>query len=125
MFDQLFSTIMISTVAIILLTTVGSFAVFYMFARANRKKTEALLATGSQGMAAILSMEDTGMRINDDPRVRLLLNVTIPGYAPYQVQKTITVPMIKLAQVQPGMNIGVIADPTQPANPDKLGLLLR
>ena len=125
MFDQLFSTIMISTVAIILLTTVSSFAVFYMFARANRKKTEALLATGSQGMAAILSMEDTGMRINDDPRVRLLLNVTIPGYAPYQVQKTLTVPMIKLAQVQPGMNIGVIADPTQPANPDKHGLLLR
>jgi hypothetical protein len=91
----------------------------------NQKKAEALMATGKQGEATILALQDTGMRINDDPRVAIVMEVRIPDYPPYQVQKTITLPLIRMSQVQVGAVVAVMADPTQPNNPDKVGLLLR
>jgi hypothetical protein len=112
------------TVGLTLLMVVGTFAVIFAFNRANRKKAEAIMATGKQGTAKILGLQDTGMRINDNPRVSMLLEVTIPGYPTYQVQKTVTIPMIKISQVQTGSTVAVMADPTQPSNPDKLGLLI-
>jgi hypothetical protein len=93
--------------------------------RQNQKKVQNLMATGMQGEATILQLEDTGMRINDDPRVAIVLEVRIPGFAPYQVRKTVTLPLIRLSQVQVGSVVAVMADPTQPGNPDKVGLLLR
>jgi hypothetical protein len=84
-----------------------------------------LAATGKQGEATILQMADTGMRINDNPRVSLLIEVRIPGYPPYQVQKTVTIDLIRMSQVQPGSVVIVLADPTQPGNPDKVALMLR
>ena len=92
---------------------------------AKQKKVEDLLATGQQGEATVLGLEDTGARINDNPRVRLLLEVHIQGYAPYQVAKVIVVPLIRLSQVQVGSTVQVLADPNEPDNPEKLGLLLK
>ena len=108
-----------------LLITVAAIGIPIYLMRQNQKKTQALMATGTQGEATILQLEDTGMRINDDPRVAITMEVRIPGYPPYQVRKTMTLPLIRMAQVQVGSVVGVLADPTQPANPDKVGLLLR
>lgn len=92
---------------------------------AKQRKIEDLLATGQQGEAVVVGLEDTGMRIGDDPRVRLLLEVRIEGYSPYQVEKTIVVPMIRLPQVQVGSTVEVLADPSEPDNPDKIGVSLK
>jgi len=105
--------------------TIAAIGIPIWYFQNQRKKAEALMATGKQGEATILSLQDTGMRINDNPRVKVLLEIRIPGYAPYQIEKTVTVPMIRLSQVQVGATVGIIADPTQPNNPDKVGLLLR
>ena len=93
--------------------------------RNNQKKLQNLAATGTQGEATILALQDTGMRINDDPRVAVSLEVRIPGYPPYQISKTMTIPMIRMSQVQVGAVVACLADPTQPTNPDKVALLLR
>lgn len=112
-----------------LLITAAAIAVPFIIIRRmnqnNQKKAEELMATGQQGEATILALQDTGMRINHNPRVAIVMEVRIPGYAPYQVQKTVTVPFINLSQVQPGSVVPVMADPSQPNNPDKVGLLLR
>lgn len=119
----------ILSVCCTLLITVAAIAVPFIIIRRmnqnNQKKAEELMATGQQGEATILALQDTGMRINDDPRVAIVMEVRIPGYAPYQVQKTITLPLIRMSQVQVGSIVAVMADPTQPNNPDKVGLLLR
>jgi len=112
---------LVCTVGIIALSI--GIPIFIM--RSNQQKAQALMATGTQGEATILQLNDTGMRINDNPRVALLLEVRLPNYPPYQVQKTVTIPIIRLAQVQVGSVVAVMADPTQPNNPDKLGLLLK
>lgn len=91
----------------------------------KRKRMEELIATGKQGTAVVLELSDTGTTINDNPRVKLLLEMHIPNYPPYQAQKTITLPLIYLAQVQAGATINVLADPEQPHNEKRIGLLLK
>ncbi len=112
-----------------LVVTIAAIAVPFFIIRQmnqnNQKKAQELMATGKQGEATILALQDTGMLINNNPRVALVLEVRIPGYAPYQVQKTVTIEMIRMSQVQVGAVVAVMADPTQPNNPDKVGLLLR
>ncbi len=91
----------------------------------KKKRIEDLIATGKQGKAKILKLEDTGVRTNENPKIKVLLEISVDGYQPYQVWKKLTVPMIRLPQVQPGMEIGVIADPGDPQNAKKIGLLLK
>jgi hypothetical protein len=91
----------------------------------KRKRITELVATGKQGTAVVLQLSDTGVRINDDPRVKLLLEIHIPNYPPYQAQKTVTLPLIYLPQVQTGSTINILADPAQPNNEKRIALLLK
>lgn len=123
--SNLFSTSIILTIGLSIGITLLAIAIPIIFGILNRRKAQQIMATGKPGQAQILQLQDTGMRINDNPRVKVLLQVTIPGYAPYQIWKTVTVPMIRLPQVQPGAVVAVMADPAEPQNADKLGLLLQ
>ncbi len=102
-----------------------SIAIPVYLIRNNRQKTAELMAKGTQGEATILSLEDTGMRINDDPRVAMVLEIRMPYGAPYQVRKVATIPIIRLSQVQVGSVVSVMVDMSNPTNPDKIGLLLK
>jgi hypothetical protein len=132
MLDSIFDDVLLTTVGTIAITFCCIFGTFlliggiwFFMARTKKKKTAALMETGQQGVATVLSLEDTGMRINDDPRVKIGLQVQIEGYPPYQVIKTMTIPLIRMSQVQVGSTVSVLADPNEPQNPDKVGLLLR
>ncbi|MBL8077203.1 MAG: hypothetical protein JNM55_04510 [Anaerolineales bacterium] len=95
------------------------------FMRNNQKRAEALMQSGTQGEATILSLQDTGMLINNNPRVTVLLEVRVAMRPPYQVTKSLTVPLIRLSQVQTGSVVSVMVDLSDPTNPDKIGLLLK
>jgi hypothetical protein len=73
----------------------------------------------------VLALQDTGMFINNNPRVTLQLEIRLPTIAPYQLTKTMTVPLIRLSQVQTGSVVQVMVDMSDPTNPDKVGLLLK
>jgi hypothetical protein len=108
-----------------LVITVAAIAIPIYFYRNQRKKAEALMAVGTQGEATILALEDTGMLINNQPRVAMLLEIRMPNGVPYQVKKTMTIPLIRLSQVQVGSVVAVMVDMSDPTNPDKVGLLLK
>jgi len=112
-----------------LVITVAAIAVPFIIIRqmnqSNQKRAQELAAVGIQGEATILSLQDTGMRINDNPRVAMVLEVRLPNMPAYQVQKTITISIVQLAQVQVGAVVGVLVDPSAPNNPEKVGILLR
>ncbi len=95
------------------------------FMRNNQKRTQELIDKGTQGEATILSLSDTGMRVNDNPRVTVLLEVRVAMRPPYQVTKSVTIPLIRLSQVQVGTVVQVMVDMSDPTNPDKIGLLLK
>ena len=108
-----------------LLITAAAIGVPIYFFRQSQKRTEELMKVGTQGEATILSLEDTGMLVNHSPRVVLLLEVRIPMRETYQVKKTITVPLIRLAQIQVGSVVQVMVDLSDMRNPEKIGLLLK
>jgi len=108
-----------------LVITAAAIAIPIYFYRNQRKRAEELMAKGTQGEATILSLQDTGMLINNNPRVTVGLEIRMPYGAPYQVTKTMTVPLIRLSQVQVGSVVQVMVDMSDPTNPDKVGLLLK
>jgi hypothetical protein len=105
--------------------TAAAIAIPIYFYRNQRKRAEELMAKGTQGEATILSLQDTGMFINNNPRVTLQMEIRMPYGAPYQVTKTMTVPLIRMSQVQTGSVVQVMVDMSDPTNPDKVGLLLK
>ena len=112
-----------------LVITVAAIAVPFIIIRImndnNRQRAQELASVGIRGEATILSLQDTGMRINDNPRVAMVLEIRLPNMPPYQVQKTITVSIVQLAQVSVGAVVAVLVDPSAPNNPDKVGILLK
>ena len=123
--SQMMNQMIVLIVGSTLLIIIGSFLIVYLFGRSRRKRAENLAATGVQGVANILSLEDTGMRINDNPRVKIGMQITLPGRAPYQLEKTMVLPIIRMSQVQPGATVHVMVDPNDSQNPNKVGLLLQ
>jgi hypothetical protein len=85
-----------------------------MAMQANLQKSQALLQTGTQGRATVQGVQQTGTLINFNPQVILDLQVTVPGQAPYAAKLTEAVPQVYLARLQPGADIGVRIDPTDP-----------
>lgn len=112
-----------------LVITVAAIAIPFYFIRKmsenNRKRAEELAAVGTQGEATVLALQDTGMRINDNPRVAMTLEIRLPNMPPYQIQKTITISILQIAQVQVGAIVPVLVDLAAPNNPDKVGIMLR
>jgi hypothetical protein len=73
-----------------------------------------LLATGIPGQATILSVDDTGVTINDQPMVRFQLRVAALGRPPYDVDHRQIVPRLSVGMVMPGSTLPVRIDPTDP-----------
>lgn len=72
---------------------------FLIWTVIKRRRISELVATGKQGTAFVLSLSDTGVKIDDDPRVKLELEISIPNYLAYKAWKTATIPIIYLPQV--------------------------
>lgn len=108
-----------------LIITAAAIAIPIVIMRKKRQQAEHLVAAGTQGEATILSLTDTGMIVNNDPRVTLELEINMPMRPPFRVTKTMIVPLIRLSQVQVGSVVQVLVDMSDPTNPDKVGLLLK
>jgi hypothetical protein len=76
--------------------------------------TDQILAAGIAGTAAITGVTQTGMYLNDQPRIKMGLLVRLPGQVPYAAEHSEFVPLILLARVQPGATLPVRVDPVDP-----------
>jgi hypothetical protein len=62
-------------------------------------KKKRILSEGAQAQAVVLSVEDTGMTINDNPRVKLTLQVQPEGEMPFEVTKKTTVSRVAIPRI--------------------------
>jgi len=74
---------------------------------------ENLAMTGIPTTAQVLGMQQTGTMVNNNPQVMATLNVNGPQ-GPYQVQTTAIVPLMNIAQFQPGAVVNVRVNPQNP-----------
>jgi hypothetical protein len=80
----------------------------------NVKQNEALLASGEPAQAQILSIEQIGMKLNDQPGVRFALQVTRQGHPPYQANAQAFVSLLNIPRLQLGATVPVKVDPGNP-----------
>lgn len=76
-------------------------------------KKKKLLAEGAQARAVVLGVQDTGVTINENPRVKLTLQVQPDGGAPFEATKTLTVSRVAIPR--PGDSFIVRFDPADPS----------
>jgi len=68
-----------------------------MFGRGKKAKAEQLMATGSRAVGVVLGVQDTGMTINDNPRVKMSFRIEpLDGSPAFEAQKTSTVSRIAI-----------------------------
>jgi hypothetical protein len=72
------------------------------------------IKNGVDAQAKILKVWDTGMTINDNPQIGLLLEVSPPGGSLFQVEAKTLVSRLQVANVQPGLTAEVRYDPEKP-----------
>jgi hypothetical protein len=79
------------------------------------QRAQHLMAHGVVGQGTITALRDTGMTVNDNPRIELDLTVTVPGREPYAVTHAQTISRLAIAGFQPGATVPVRVDPNDPA----------
>jgi Short C-terminal domain/Protein of unknown function (DUF3592) len=81
----------------------------------KREKAANLVATGSRAVGTISDVEDTGMTINDNPRVRIRFRVEpLDGSAAFDAEKTQTVSRVQIPQI--GQRYPIFFDPADPSS---------
>lgn len=100
-------------IAVIILGTFGGIFGFYYYVN---KKESNLKENGIEGQAAILSAEQTGMYMNNLPQVKMLLEITIPGEVPYQIEHKQIMNYISIGGFSAGHVVPVLVDPNNPKN---------
>jgi Short C-terminal domain len=81
----------------------------------KREKAANLVASGSRAVGTISDVEDTGMTINDNPRVRIRFRVEpLDGSAAFDAEKTQTVSRVQIPQI--GQRYPIFFDPADPSS---------
>jgi hypothetical protein len=94
--------------------------VVYRTMAKNAAAERELLATGAAAPARILSVGQTGMYVNNQPQVQILLEVSPPDGPAYQATVNKVISMLQIPRIQPGLVVDVRYDR---ANPSRLALV--
>lgn len=92
----------------------GGLYFFFMNRRADA--ADAVVATGLRGTAQILEATETGMYVNNYPRVKLKLLVDAPGVPTFEDTRTETVPLIAIGRLTNDRPLTVYLKPEAPSD---------
>lgn len=94
----------------------GMFYLFYRIFFKPMINANRLQKIGLPGKARILEVRDTGVTINNNPQVKLILEVKSSLGQTYQAQTRVMVSRINPWAYQPGMEVAVKIDPANEQN---------
>jgi len=77
---------------------------------------------GVTGTAVVKGIKQTARVKHNVNQVIMTLDVTLPGYPPYTIEKYMFLPPLYYPRTQPGMTVQVIADPKRLDNDKYLAL---
>jgi hypothetical protein len=85
-----------------------------MFGKGKKQKVAELFQTGSKGIGTVTLVQDTGMTINDNPRVKMTFRVEpLDGSPAFDAEKTTTVSRVQIPR--PGDRYPVWYDRADPS----------
>ena len=94
----------------------GMFYLFYRIFFKPMINASRLQKTGIAGTATILEVRDTGVTINNNPQIKLILEVKNPLGQKYTTQSRVMVSRINPNAYRPGMTVPVKIDPKNEMN---------
>lgn len=100
----------------ILLMVGGMFYLFYRIFFKPMINASRLQKTGLPGTARILEVKDTGVTINNNPQVKLILEVKNSFGQKYNTQCRVMVSRLNPGMFMPGMEIAILIDPKNEQN---------
>lgn len=80
----------------------------------NKQQEQRLLASGVPAKAQIMSVQQTGTYVNNQPQAHIVLTVYPQGSGPYQAQLTKIVSLFEVSHYQVGAHVDVRYDPANP-----------
>jgi hypothetical protein len=85
-----------------------------LFGKSKKQKAQELFASGSKGVGTVVQVQDTGMTINDNPRVRMIFRVEpLDGAPAFDAEKKTTVSRVEIPRQ--GERYPVWYDPQDPS----------
>ena len=87
---------------------------FFWWRHTRKQRVRAILATGLPGRAVVNSISDTGITINNSPRIRLNLTVTPDGGTPFAATMGMNVSRLEAPASWIGRVLEVRIDRNQP-----------
>jgi hypothetical protein len=86
-----------------------------MFGRGKKEKARNLMENGSKGVGVVLTVHDTGMTINENPRVKMSFRIEpLDGSPSFEAEKTSTVSRVEVPRT--GDRYPVWYDPSDPTS---------
>lgn len=82
-----------------------------LLAAISARRAAYMNAHGLDGTAVIVSVEETGVMVNDQPRLRLQLEIAVPGRPPFAATHVQLAALTELADLRPGSTVQVKVDP--------------
>lgn len=82
---------------------------YRVFIKPNMEYTR-IIKTGKQATATILSITETGTRINNQPLVKFEVQVELPGVPAYTTTAKSVISYLQVSQFQPGTKVPVMVD---------------
>lgn len=65
--------------------------------KSKKKQVAELFETGAKGAGTVVSVQDTGMTVNDNPRVKMIFRIEpLDGSPPFDAEKTTTVSRVEI-----------------------------
>lgn len=105
--DMIFGALIFFVVGIVL-------AVIGVRLRRSGQEADRIVGEGIAGQAQIVAATQTGMYLNNNPRVKMDLLVELPGRDPYRAQRSEFVPLILLGRLSSGVPLPVKVDRADP-----------
>jgi hypothetical protein len=81
------------------------------------------IKNGVTAEASVLKVWDTGVRINDEPRIGMLLEVHPPNASAFEAEVKKLIPQLTANNYQPGQKVQVVYDPNNPKRIDVVSIL--
>jgi hypothetical protein len=68
-----------------------------VFGKGKREKAQNLMASGAKGIGTVTNVQDTGVTMNDNPRVKMTFRIEpLDGSPAFDAQKTTTVSRVEI-----------------------------
>lgn len=80
----------------------------------GRQSAANLASAGVRGHATVVSIQQTGTRVNKQPVLRFVLQIDAPGHGVYMVEHSEIIPHLLIGRINPGQRVTAHVDQSDP-----------